>query len=415
MKIKISSLLYIPIIILILNTTTRMMRYYGLLKWMLGFLCITLIMLKVMQGKKINRLSGENKLWLICVLFMWISSIYSINPDDTISYCSTITIYSLILFVSIQPKFFLKLIDYLYIMLLICMISIFANALIPDLMTNKLSFLVLEAIKPTLVSEVESGIYSGIFADRASAAFAMNLGFAISLAKYKINENHKLIIAMICFYLAVLLTGKRTLAAIPIIMFFAVHLFAEKNKKRRNTYCMLSVLGIFLIVIISRIPAIAERFSRGGEDIWNSRTTVLWPVALEMFYRNKLFGTGLNTFNAIIRGINVSDLTLSTWNYHAHNIYIQFLAELGIVGTLLMVSAFAVMLLQIIKIIKTTKELNVKYLAMISFTIQILWLVYGFTGNTFYYSAQVLCYLIAVKILGVCKNEQKKCRNTNFS
>ena len=52
-------------------------------------------------------------------------------------------------------------------------------------------------------------------------------------------------------------------------------------------------------------------------------------------------------------------------------------------------------------------------LLIISLFIQLIWAVYGLTGNTFFYAQQLLCYLFALATKEAVNNE--KGRSTDVS
>src|SRR5699024_7296327 len=68
-----------------------------------------------------------------------------------------------------------------------------------------------------------------------------------------------------------------------------------------------------------------------GEDVTSGRT-ILYEKALNLFYENPILGIGWKEFKQLTYG-----LLSSTSGSHPHNIYIQLLVELGIIGFLLFV------------------------------------------------------------------------------
>lgn len=107
-KIKVSSLFIIPVCILLLNTSTVMMGYYGLIKY---FIVALFVFAGRYKHRGINLRNGTAVKygWLVCVLFFWISVIFSVNRTETISYCITLTIFSLFVFCDFDDTFFDRL------------------------------------------------------------------------------------------------------------------------------------------------------------------------------------------------------------------------------------------------------------------------------------------------------------------
>lgn len=416
-SIPFSYILILPLCILLLNTHTIIMGVYVWLKWFilacfLGY-CVSLAL---RQKKARLKQPLEVNLWIVCVIYLWCGLIYSIDKSSTMDYCISVTVYSILLIWNLEIKFYEALYKLLNIFLIICMATIFVNAVIHNLMTGMFSFLVPEGALGELVKEVDSGVYSGIFADRANAAFAMNIGFAISYSNFLSNSKKSNIVAMVLFFVAIFFTGKRMLSLVPIVMVFASLIFKAKKKKTKGIFLVLVCAIVVILIAISFFPQMSRFLEAGNNgDLTNSRATVLWPIAFLMFNKSPLFGLGLNTFNSVIQGQNHSNETLSTWSYNAHNIYVQFLGELGIVGTVLFVSVFVFFFIVTVKTLKKATLKKHQYLLTLSMLLQVLWLVYGYSGNTFYYSSQLLCYILALSTMEAVKYEQKKSRNINIS
>ena len=71
----------------------------------------------------------------------------------------------------------------------------------------------------------------------------------------------------------------------------------------------------------------------------------------------------------------------------AHNVYIQVLCEMGIIGFVLYTGAIILLLKYTIKALKyfsKTQEYQYKYAAMLSFCFQIFYLLYSLSGNCLY-------------------------------
>lgn len=417
--LNLSTLLLLPLCILIMNTTTVIMRYSKLFFYLILFLLVLILILRLQKLKGIGTISGNQKLWLICIGYAWCGMLYSKDYATTFEFCRPLTVYSLFAFILFSSNYYTRLLDWLWKLLMLGCATIYLNVAIPNLMTSYLSFIPSPAIMSTLRTEVAGHVYSGIFCDRATAAFAMNAAFAIGLSKIisleKTRQKRKYTVLLLIIYISIFFTGKRTLSIIPLIMAVSYLLLSSKKGKKRNILLgvLVFVVAIFFVSVFYDVFAVY--FTRDSSDILNGRGTILWPVAFEMFKERKLFGTGLNTFNSIIRGSYLNNLTLSSWGYHAHNIYIQLLGETGIIGCTLFFSFFATELYQSIKLIKKSLTIRHKYLILTSVFWQILWLVYGFTGNTLYYTAQLLLYLIGVAIVEECRNEIKKDCNFDFS
>ena len=111
----------------------------------------------------------------------------------------------------------------------------------------------------------------------------------------------------------------------------------------------------------SKFSSILGIFNRSWTMI--NRLYYLWPKAMALFSKSPIFGTGFGSFNdnslsfSGISGIisfSNSDIYLNGSN-HAHNSYLHFLAEIGIIGFVL----FMILLYEIRKdILKILSNMN---------------------------------------------------------
>jgi O-antigen ligase len=94
---------------------------------------------------------------------------------------------------------------------------------------------------------------------------------------------------------------------------------------------------------------------------------------------------------------------------YGHNIYLELLGELGIVGFVLIFTALIMTFLGTIVLLKQ-KDLPAerRKLLIFSFSIQLICFVYGFTGNVLLYSQQIFVWYLAASIyFDVQINHQK--------
>ncbi len=84
-----------------------------------------------------------------------------------------------------------------------------------------------------------------------------------------------------------------------------------------------------------------------------------YVLALDLFKKNKFFGVGPKGFRYHCRKIEY-DSKIGICTTHPHNIFIQFLSELGIVGVVFYVYGLAFILLSIFKVYKK-KDINEKF------------------------------------------------------
>jgi O-antigen ligase len=137
------------------------------------------------------------------------------------------------------------------------------------------------------------------------------------------------------FSLAIILSGSRSaligLALVALVIAVAgvrrsggLALFRE----RRWAATLLAVGGLAVVVL----PVLAGRFTQGGELL----RLDLWRSALTVFGQHPLFGSGPGTWVQLkleATPAGATNLVLP----HAHDLYVQTLAEVGVIGSIALV------------------------------------------------------------------------------
>ena len=121
-----------------------------------------------------------------------------------------------------------------------------------------------------------------------------------------------------------------------------------------------------------------------------------------MFLQNPLIGLGYGSYTTFCASNGFE------WNYMAHNIYVQLLGEVGIIGFIIFITFFVNDIIKTIKSIK--KECNEQNLQLLYFSLfmQIVFLLYGLTGNPLYFPQQMMVYIICISILSNIRNKRSR-------
>lgn len=77
----------------------------------------------------------------------------------------------------------------------------------------------------------------------------------------------------------------------------------------------------------------------------------------------------------------------------------------------MLITVLFVNLKKTIKLFECNKNKIVHFVLFSSLSIQIIWIVYGLTGNPFYYSQQLLTYIFAVSAMEEISNDKNRCFN----
>src|SRR5699024_2768043 len=360
-------------------------------------------------------------MWLLFFLyfilhFMVQGNIKGIFIVDTLVF-STLVILLALMKLNIQYyKFALN------IMLLFAIIHAFGS-LLQFLNMELYSKVVLSRFSEIYQTEIlriyHNSSYTGF--TRQSAYISGFLVFGIAISFYMINHyKNKVLrtIVIICLPLllfSLFLGGKRAHLIFMVIAFLVTYLFSTNLRRFFLQIIKLtSILMLFFISIItiyffytpnptSQFGKIFIKFDNtiqgliAGEDVTRGRV-YLYDYAIELFKDNPITGIGWRMFNELTFGF-----LSSTSGSHPHNIYIQLLTELGIVGFILFIIPVIYVVIKTIRLLMSSEKiLNNgglwKSALQFSLFTQIFFILYGFTGNLLTDHMYILIYVFAVSI-----------------
>ena len=253
-----------------------------------------------------------------------------------------------------------------------------------------------------LQSEYNRGIMFGFTTHYSSNAIYLALGFIVSVAKAFFSGNRKNckeVFLSFLFLFALLLTGKRAHIIFSIVAIIVTYYcYAAKEKFGRIFKIMaLIIVGIVAVYIMSffvpQVMNFVNRFIETAEqgDMLMYRD-VFYAYALDGFTKAPILGNGWMWYN---HTINLNSA------YNVHNIYIQLLAETGIVGFIFFVGYFIYAFVRAAHLLVQIKKEGNEYLERFSFPIaatlmlQVFFICYGMSGNPLYDTEMFIPYLIS--------------------
>lgn len=301
---------------------------------------------------------------------------------------------------NMNEKRMIKLKNYFLIATVILSISIVLSVFIDDFMFNFFKVWIPKEPGQLIMmkNELKGGIYSGLACERAEAAYLLNIGMVVILSNVMGRKNitRKEIVLLILFILSIMLTGKRSLILIPIIIWMVLYVFSGIKNKCAKGF-IVAILGLLsLLIAINIFPAVQvviDRFT--GSDSLDSvydRIENYWAYAFEMFDNKPLLGYGLGTFKSYISNFRNHSI------FNAHNIYIQVFAESGLLGATIYIMFFYLSLRKNICLIKKYKKENLEVLYFV-LGMQVLFLIYGITGNNLFTYNQLFLEILCIAIL----------------
>ena len=352
-----------------------------------------------------------SKLWMMWIAFLFITIMFSYVPGNTLKAAIIYLCFFLLAFLNYNEEDMLFLIKIIRICCIIFALSILISVLIPNLFTDYFPFLI--ATNTNVIrTEISEGIYSGLAGEKSNAAFYMNIAIALELAMFNLYKKLKIknYIYIAIYIIALMLTGKRTLLFVSFLVIgLAIKLFNIKSKPAKIFLGSLVAVPIGLLVLgfIPQAQIVIKRIIQYSSDTTYNGRKLFWDFCLYMFRNRWLIGYGYDTFNEVFGDIVHYIYDGALWNMYAHNIYYELLAETGVVGFTIFVAAAAYLMVKSIKCFKGKLVTDIqKFFLFFSIAIQMIFLVYGVTGNViyahyglgFYFAAFIIYKTVVLKL-----------------
>jgi len=156
------------------------------------------------------------------------------------------------------------------------------------------------------------------------------------------------------FALAIALTVSRGALLFLVFCFMMYLCFSYWHKR----YCKMAIYLFSAIVLgyfVSMLLLSTEMSSRLGNEFGLGQgRKVIWDPAWRIFLDHPFIGSGLNSFRFLF--VEYREPLTTELGYFAHNDFLQYLAELGIVGFILFVSFIFIILRRLFTVIEDEKE-----------------------------------------------------------
>lgn len=258
----------------------------------------------------------------------------------------------------------------------------------------------------SLITRTKAG---GLVGSYQFAGMMMSITFGVLLIDYFFEKNKATSYGLILSLIALLTSGKRTFSFLALLSFFLIYkLNNDKGKVKKVLKITIILLLCFAIAYLS-VPTVRLLFERiksySGDATYNGRS-YYWEAAIKIFKEHRISGIGMGCFSSYFDVFFHRFGNLEA--YDAHNIYIQMLSEIGLLGISLFIISFIIPLLYSIKLLKNKKIKENKismYIMSCSIYLQLWFLIYGFTGNPLYGASQTFLYYSAVAMMFAVRNK----------
>lgn len=292
-------------------------------------------------------------------------------------------------------------------------ISVWVQALIPSIYDKFLDLLNISYQKDIRNWESSGLYYTGFSTNPAFTAGHIVNGILLlfSFRKngffYRILRIVFLLLLFLFLFVSLLMTGKRAHLLFLTIAITSIYVFPYKGgklfKKVKNIVICI-VLLLVIVILLSEIFADIPTFSRfssslntwlKGGDISSSRNR-LYSHAWNQFKLNPLLGNGWGSYRLSTPGAITTTIYQQT-----HNIYLQLLAEIGILGFIFVMIPIVTILLMTIHAVRDQESVeNNIWFSLLNYSLayQLFFILYGLTGNPMYDVNYLMMYFFSCSI-----------------
>lgn len=333
-------------------------------------------------NKKIRFNNSMNLYWIIPL------SILIFGYKDITAIATAIKIFLTLMIINqltISQDNFTTLNKYIKNISIVLSISIFIEKIMPSffitIMNPIFNFMIGQSGTSMIYNNAINGICYGFIPDAATSAgiLVFSIGIMLGKNKYEIKDY----LLLFCLFLALLFTSKRSHLIFSLISFVFIDLINKRgiNKKIKN-FLLILILGILFILLIyiffpymnstnglGRIINTFINFDLQDNTLTSGRSDLV-TMAMELFQTHKLLGIGWGEFREVYKLLTFKEIL------NVHNVYVQLLCEMGIVGT-------CIMLLPFFKtIFNLRKKIDIKVKMIVSYVL-LFNLLYMITGCFF--------------------------------
>lgn len=225
----------------------------------------------------------------------------------------------------------------------------------------------------------------------------MGLGSFLVAYFNKKSKSSKILVLLIMFILSnvtMLLTSKRGPFIFSAVTLIIIYFMGSNEKISKNIIKFMLILVavvVLILIAINYIPELSITFERlvdSGNDENSQARFEMWKLAFKIFKENPIIGEGTYSYREEY-ALTFPSFDDRYSHLNTHNVYLQVLAENGIIGfgLFLLASTFSIIkTLKLIFELKKLKNLSLTLYATVLFALsmQIYFFIYSTTGNCLY-------------------------------
>lgn len=171
----------------------------------------------------------------------------------------------------------------------------------------------------------------------------------------------------------------------------------RERQKWIKDFLKVSFLAITIIVLLIGMGSVIERFAL--DDLLHEGRPVVWGKVVSIIGDYPLFGTGLGTFASVYPAYDESG---GSRRYsHAHNDYLEYLSEIGIIGLIMFFGGVVFLITNSFLIWRVRRHPEVKGLALGGMVGLIAILIHSITDFNLHIPANMVLFTVVLSLTAV--------------
>ena len=223
----------------------------------------------------------------------------------------------------------------------------------------------------------------------------------LRLSEKGLSTNLLISFGIIIMSLAIIFSKSRSgvfLLVFTFILFFELTMLYFRGTTHQKKWIKNFLKIVFLIIIFISlyigIGATLERFAL--DKLLRANRPTYWANTIDIVSEFPLFGTGLGTFPSIYPDYEAGGVPMRL--YHAHNDYLEYLSELGVVGLILLLGGIIFMVINSFLIWRVRRYPEVKGLALGGIVAIICILVHSITDFNLQIPANMMLFSVVLSM-----------------
>jgi O-antigen ligase len=236
----------------------------------------------------------------------------------------------------------------------------------------------------------------------------------LRLSEKGLSTNLLLTAGVIVMAVAVVFSQSRSgifLLVFTFFLFFELTIlyFGRMRERQKwiKDFLKVSFLVITIIALLVGMESVIERFAL--DDLLHEGRPVVWGKVVSIIGDYPLFGTGLGTFASIFPAYDESGG--SARYSHAHNDYLEYLSEIGIVGLVMFFGGIVFLITTSFLIWRVRRHPEVKGLALGGMIGIVAILIHSITDFNLHIPANMVLFTVVLSLTVVLSFYKRSERN----